>query len=521
MGAYSLVAADIDDDGRNDLIVASNANDHVSLWRNMGDGTFSKTLIYDGADFVLSVTAVDFDRDGDLDVASASFFDGYINWYENVDGKGYEWKKHTVYVGIQGHYVSFGDMDGDGDDDLIGVTHAENAVTVFLAQTECDFEFVENSNNQTHHKKECCHLGTEWSGTSCEPCPVATYGEGSGINARCLPCPTSECSIPGRLVVPFTCSGYTECLDVKASLAQCSCPVDTMKDPLTDACMECPDGQVRPDSNLRLQRGMDTIGNYSAWELQQGVCRIKEIKDYTLYIVGGVVAALILFVGVASLWSRKQAQAKADALWIIDESRLSFDDPVQILGKGSFGEVTKGYYRGTPVAVKRSFTDVKGSLTRTWSSRGSRGFKRQASIENFDIKMLAPDGNNSNNSTVLSNVQAHQNFLEEMRSLSKLRHPCITTVMGACMNRTNHPLLVMEYMETGSLRDLLSNQTFPLDAEQTLPLIRDIMQGLRFIHSSNPSIVHGDLKSSNVLVDGNFRAKIAGGIVRSFGLAIC
>ena len=35
-GAYSLVAVDIDKDGDQDLIVASNGNDHVSLWRNDG-----------------------------------------------------------------------------------------------------------------------------------------------------------------------------------------------------------------------------------------------------------------------------------------------------------------------------------------------------------------------------------------------------------------------------------------------------------------------------------------------------
>ena len=89
-GAYSLVAADVDQDGFMDLVVASNGNDHVSLWRNDGAANFTKTLIYGEADFVLSVTAVDFDRDGDIDVASASFFDGHINWYENVDGQGYE-----------------------------------------------------------------------------------------------------------------------------------------------------------------------------------------------------------------------------------------------------------------------------------------------------------------------------------------------------------------------------------------------------------------------------------------------
>ena len=38
------------------------------------------------------------------------------------------------------------------------------------------------------------------------------------------------------------------------------------------------------------------------------------------------------------------------------------------------------------------------------------------------------------------------------------------------------PLLVMEFMSNGSLRALLNNDTFPLDAELSLPLLRDILQ---------------------------------------------
>lgn len=57
LGAYSLVSVDIDKDGDEDLVVASNGNDHVSLWRNDGDGNFEKTLVYDNADFVLSVVS--------------------------------------------------------------------------------------------------------------------------------------------------------------------------------------------------------------------------------------------------------------------------------------------------------------------------------------------------------------------------------------------------------------------------------------------------------------------------------
>ena len=42
-----------------------------------------------------------------------------------------------------------------------------------------------------------------------------------------------------------------------------------------------------------------------------------------------------------------------------------------------------------------------------------------------------------------------------------------------------------------------------------MPIVRDISQGLRFLHSANPPVVHGDLKSKNVLIDGQFRAKVS------------
>jgi serine/threonine protein kinase len=47
----------------------------------------------------------------------------------------------------------------------------------------------------------------------------------------------------------------------------------------------------------------------------------------------------------------------------------------------------------------------------------------------------------------------------EMRHLSKLRHPCITTVMGAVLENGSEPALVVEYMDRGSLYVLLHNTT--------------------------------------------------------------
>lgn len=86
--------------------------------------------------------------------------------------------------------------------------------------------------------------------------------------------------------------------------------------------------------------------------------------------------------------------------------------------------------------------------------------------------------------------------------------------MGAVIEKGVEPMLIMEYMDMGSLHDILHNESFPLDGDLLLPILRDIAQGVRFLHAAKPQVIHGDLKAQNVLVDGKFRAKVA-----DFGLS--
>jgi len=82
------------------------------------------------------------------------------------------------------------------------------------------------------------------------------------------------------------------------------------------------------------------------------------------------------------------------------------------------------------------------------------------------------------------------------------------SVMGAVVSRKEEPLLVMEYMDHGSLYDILHNETIVLEGDLILPILRDIARGLRFLHAAKPQVIHGDLKAMNVLVDSRFRAKV-------------
>jgi serine/threonine protein kinase len=80
---------------------------------------------------------------------------------------------------------------------------------------------------------------------------------------------------------------------------------------------------------------------------------------------------------------------------------------------------------------------------------------------------------------------------------------------GAIVNPLDEPMLVMEYMDYGSLSDMLHNETMVLEPEIIIPMLQDITQGCRFLHAADPQVIHGDLKAANILVDSKFRAKVA------------
>ncbi|MCL7022127.1 hypothetical protein MKW94_008449 [Papaver nudicaule] len=107
-----------------------------------------------------------------------------------------------------------------------------------------------------------------------------------------------------------------------------------------------------------------------------------------------------------------------------------------------------------------------------------------------------------------SNVQGHSEFQQEVDVLSKVRHPNIVTLVGACPEAW---ALIYEYLPNGSLEDRLTckNNTPPLLWQTRIQIATEICSALIFLHTNNPhSIIHGDLKPANVLLDANFVSKL-------------
>ena len=138
-----------------------------------------------------------------------------------------------------------------------------------------------------------------------------------------------------------------------------------------------------------------------------------------------------------------------------------------LIGSGAFGEVKRAYWRKTLVSVKFLKT----------------------SLENKEKQIIQ--------------------FIEEYNLLKHLRHPNILLYIGGNISGNQH-FLVTEYCENGNLFEFLHGKDAPiLEDIERINLALEIAQGINYLHSFKPPILHRDLKSLNILLDKNYVCKIA------------
>ncbi|XP_029417702.1 interleukin-1 receptor-associated kinase 1 isoform X4 [Nannospalax galili] len=158
----------------------------------------------------------------------------------------------------------------------------------------------------------------------------------------------------------------------------------------------------------------------------------------------------------------------------ISQGTCNFSEE-QRIGEGGFGCVYRAVMRNTTYAVKR--------------------LKEEADLEWTVVK---------------------QSFLTEVEQLSRFRHPNIVDFAGYCAE-SGFYCLVYGFLPNGSLEDRLHLQTQacpPLSWPQRLDILLGTARAIQFLHQDSPSLIHGDIKSSNVLLDERLMPKLG-----DFGLA--
>ncbi|OVA17152.1 Protein kinase domain [Macleaya cordata] len=148
-----------------------------------------------------------------------------------------------------------------------------------------------------------------------------------------------------------------------------------------------------------------------------------------------------------------------------------------ILGEGGFGTVYKGYIdENVRVGLK--------SLP-------------------VAVKVLNKQG-----------LQGHREWLTEVNFLGQLRHPNLVKLIGYCCE-DDHRLLVYEFMFRGSLENHLFRKTaIPLPWATRMMIALGAAKGLAFLHNAERPVIYRDFKTSNILLDSDYTARLS-----DFGLA--
>ncbi|CAF1862137.1 BnaC04g56350D [Brassica napus] len=113
--------------------------------------------------------------------------------------------------------------------------------------------------------------------------------------------------------------------------------------------------------------------------------------------------------------------------------------------------------------------------------------------------------------------EAKREFQNEVELLSKIQHSNIISLLGSA-SEINSSFVVYELMEKGSLDDQLHGPSCgsALTWHMRMKIALDTARGLEYLHEHcRPPVIHRDLKSSNILLDSSFNAKIS-----DFGLAV-
>ncbi|CAM6104702.1 unnamed protein product [Calypogeia fissa] len=114
----------------------------------------------------------------------------------------------------------------------------------------------------------------------------------------------------------------------------------------------------------------------------------------------------------------------------------------------------------------------------------------------------------------LQSVQGCNEFTTEVDILTRTHHRNLVSLIAYC-DEGEERILIYEYQQNGTLREWLQGTRGTLDWKQRLRIAADSARGLEYLHKGcDPTIIHRDVKSNNILLDESMTAKVA-----DFGLS--
>ncbi|XP_065865201.1 wall-associated receptor kinase 2-like [Euphorbia lathyris] len=299
-------------------------------------------------------------------------------------------------------------------------------------------------------REETCEEAQSNSNSVCGSNTNCSYSE-NGNGYRCV----CKDGFTGNPYLPQGCQDIDECKEANKYPCQGSC-----KNIIGSYTCKCPIG-MRGDGKSGCQG-----------------FRVTAIAA----VVGAVLFTMIIAMLILIMYKRRRKETnffrnggmllKHQRVRIFTEAELvkatkNYDES-QLLGEGGFGYVYKGILAdGTQIAVKK-----------------------------------AKD---------ISKAQINQEYQQEIGIVSQVNHKNVVKILGLCLE-TKVPLLVYEFISNGTLFQHIHHKKPQALAnwKNRLRVAEETALALNYLHSlADPPIIHGDVKTSNILLDDTYTAKVS------------
>ena len=230
------------------------------------------------------------------------------------------------------------------------------------------------------------------------------------------------------------------------------------------------DQQFSKPFKFKFSNGKKTLYSFFSFTSLHILDYLFDWFDWTCLFLG--VLCFVVIVALVIIWFRHRHYLDGydrikEGNTQVDLSEIKFGERI---GRGTFGEVFKGMWRGAVVAVKK-----------------------------------------------LNTAQMNEEFIREYEKevylMRTLRAPNVLQFLGSTFNPPDI-CIVMEYMSRGSLYEILHNPMIVLEWPLLLRMLADTARGMTYLHTCKPPVIHRDLKSHNLLIDEFWKVKVS-----DFGLS--
>ncbi|XP_058003936.1 wall-associated receptor kinase 2-like [Hevea brasiliensis] len=297
---------------------------------------------------------------------------------------------------------------------------------------------------------------------TCEAAQLSSDGYACGNNTHCTFSPNGKgyrclckAGFTGNPYLPQGCQDIDECMEPQKYPCKGSC-----KNTIGNYTCRCP-------------LGMHGDGKSGC----QGF-RITTIAT----VLGAVMFVSIISVLILIIWKKRIKEKN----FLENGGKLLKHQRVRVFTEAELAKATKNYVTSQLLGEGGFGSVYKGVLA-----------------DNTQIAVKRPKD--------MDKTQLNQEFQHEIAIVSQVNHKNVVKILGLCLE-TTIPLLVYEFISNGSLYQHIHQKKSQILANwrNRMKIAAETALALDYLHSlANPPIVHGDIKSANILLDDQYTVKVA------------